>query len=173
MIALRWPRATHPAMSADRLVIRPATPADHGALYEIWAAAVDATNNFLSPDDREMFGRLVRDQYIPGVALTVAELDGEPVAFLGMSQANVDSLFVRADRHGQGIGRAMLDHAQAIAGAPLTVQVNEQNPQAVRFYERYGFERIGRTELDDMGRPYPTLQMAMPGARLAAVAGAG
>jgi putative acetyltransferase len=31
----------------------------------------------------------------------------------------------------------------------------------VGFYERLGFKRIGRSPLDDAGRPYPLLHLAL------------
>ena len=39
------------------------------------------------------------------------------------------------------------------------LDVNEQNPEAIAFYTRRGFEVIGRSETDDAGRPYPLLHM--------------
>jgi putative acetyltransferase len=39
------------------------------------------------------------------------------------------------------------------------VDVNEQNPEAARFYEACGFAVVGRSELDDGGRPFPLLHM--------------
>jgi putative acetyltransferase len=42
------------------------------------------------------------------------------------------------------------------------VNVNEQNAQAVGFYSRSGFVVVGRSELDDAGRPYPLLHMSKP-----------
>ena len=37
--------------------------------------------------------------------------------------------------------------------------VNEQNPQAVGFYEHLGFQTYKRTECDEEGNPYPLLYM--------------
>ena len=37
--------------------------------------------------------------------------------------------------------------------------VNEQNPQAVAFYEHLGFTICKRTDLDEEGNPYPLLYM--------------
>lgn len=37
--------------------------------------------------------------------------------------------------------------------------VNEQNPQAVGFYEHMGFETYKRTDCDEEGNPYPLLYM--------------
>ena len=39
------------------------------------------------------------------------------------------------------------------------VTVNEQNPQAVRFYEHLGFQTYKRTECDEEGNPYPLIYM--------------
>ena len=41
----------------------------------------------------------------------------------------------------------------------LTVNVNEQNASGAGFYQRLGFEVIGRSPVDDAGRPYPLLHL--------------
>ena len=55
-----------------------------------------------------------------------------------------------------------MEHAQALRGGDLTVDVNEQNPAAVGFYEAVGFAVVGRSPLDDAGRPFPLLHMRRP-----------
>lgn len=44
-------------------------------------------------------------------------------------------------------------------GSGCVVTVNEQNPQAVCFYEHMGFKTYKRTECDEEGKPYPLLYM--------------
>ncbi|WP_330606527.1 GNAT family N-acetyltransferase [Blautia luti] len=39
--------------------------------------------------------------------------------------------------------------------------VNEQNPQAVGFYEHMGFQTYKRTDHDEEGNPYPLLYMRL------------
>lgn len=39
------------------------------------------------------------------------------------------------------------------------VDVNEQNPQAIGFYEHIGFEVFERTEFDEQDNPFPILKM--------------
>lgn len=68
-------------------------------------------------------------------------------------------LFVDARQRGHGIGTALLSFVVAEHGV-TAVDVNEQNVQAVEFYRRRGFTVVGRSELDDQGRPYPILHMA-------------
>ena len=43
----------------------------------------------------------------------------------------------------------------------MTLDVNEQNPQARGFYERMGFRVEGRSPVDDAGRPFPQLHMRL------------
>jgi putative acetyltransferase len=52
----------------------------------------------------------------------------------------------------------LVEHARLIKG-PLTVDVNEQNPLALQFYERMGFKVVGRSELDGGGKPFPLLHL--------------
>ena len=139
--------------------VRPSRHDDRERLFQIWREAVAATHHFLSAEDRDFFSTLVRDQYLPATAFTVGvDEQDRPIAFLGMSGAKIDALFVAPDQHGRGIGRRMIDHARQ--GHPkLSVDVNEQNEGAVAFYERMGFRRAGRSEFDDSGRPYPILHL--------------
>lgn len=140
--------------------IRPSSAADNEALTEIWRSAVRATHDFLSETDFREIETLVAEQYIPNASLWVAvDATDRPLGFMGMTGSHVDSLFIAPDRRGTGLGTALMDHALKAAGLPLTVDVNEQNPQAVGFYERLGFEQFDRSPLDDAGRPYPILHM--------------
>lgn len=41
------------------------------------------------------------------------------------------------------------------------VDVNEQNPKALRFYERCGFTVYQRDEIDGQGNPFPILRMRL------------
>ncbi|MFU6774762.1 GNAT family N-acetyltransferase, partial [Pseudomonas aeruginosa] len=43
----------------------------------------------------------------------------------------------------------------------LSVDVNEQNPQACGFYRHYGFRQTGRSATDSAGRPFPLLHMSL------------
>jgi len=142
-----------------RISIRKSTPADAGRLFDVWHSAVEATHDFVSPEDHSEIAALVRDQYLPAADLDVAiDENGLPLAFMGMTGNEIDSLFVHADARGTGVGRLMVEHACA-KGPIIRTEVNEQNAQGVAFWEHMGFRRVGRTETDGQGRPYPLLQM--------------
>jgi putative acetyltransferase len=83
----------------------------------------------------------------------------EPIGFLGRSAHAIEALFLEPSYRRRGAGRRLVAHAQAIRPGPLAVDVNEQNVAARRFYEALGFVVIGRSPLDDTGRPYPILHM--------------
>lgn len=77
---------------------------------------------------------------------------------MGVQDRRLEMLFLDPAVRGRGIGRRLLEHGiECLGVAELTV--NEQNPQAVGFYEHMGFSAYRRTELDEEGRPYPLLYM--------------
>lgn len=145
------------------MIIRQATNADHPLLLDIWLRAVRATHHFLQQADIEALLVQLRDVYLPAVELWIAQdLKGGPLGFIGLNESHVEMLFIEPNRRGEGIGRALLDHARSSRGQ-MSVDVNEQNPEAVGFYLHYGFIQTGRSPLDGEGRPFPLLHLSLPG----------
>lgn len=142
--------------------IEPAHPEDYERLTAIWEAAVRATHHFLAESDIQMFRPLVQGGYLPAAPwLRVARDDeGQLLGFVGVEHGKVEMLFVDPARHGRGVGRALLQHAMAQAGAH-SVDVNEQNPGALAFYLRMGFVQAGRSERDGLGKPFPLLHLRL------------
>ena len=70
-----------------------------------------------------------------------------PEAVRGREPLELKRLYVARARHGQGVAQALMDAAIAAASArgaqTLWLGVWERNPRAVRFYEKYGFARVG------------------------------
>lgn len=130
-------------------------------LLEIWESSVRATHLFLSESE------IMRIKgYVPtalnGVShLVIAENDeGEPLAFMGAQNGRLEMLFVSADERGQGIGKSLLSYGIEKLGV-RELTVNEQNPQAVGFYQHAGFEIYKRTDHDEEGGAYPLLYMRL------------
>lgn len=134
---------------------------EYGAIVDLWEASVRATHTFLPEEDIQYFKPLIRDQYLDAVDLRSAKnASGEILGFLGVADGKIEMLFIAPDRFGQGIGRQLLDYAIREMGATL-VDVNEQNPQAIGFYEHCGFRVFKRSPLDGLGKPYPILHMQL------------
>ncbi|MFM1728465.1 acetyltransferase [Prescottella soli] len=143
-------------------VLRPCRGAEEWpALVRIWRSAVDATHDFLTAEDVDFYRSRMVSDYLPAVDLAVAEVDGTPAGFSGLVDNSLEMLFVADAQRGQGVGSALL--RRAVADHPdLHLDVNEQNPQAVGFYERHGFVVTGRSATDADGRPFPILHMGRP-----------
>lgn len=84
----------------------------------------------------------------------------EILDFVGVADANIEMLFLKAGCFGNHIGRQLTEYAVENMGA-LKVDVNEQNPKAVGFYERMGFVKTGRSALDGQGNPFPLIHMRL------------
>ncbi|GKV80630.1 acetyltransferase [Pectobacterium carotovorum] len=137
---------------------RPSVKQDTQCIMEIWCKAVDTTHHFLAIKDRLSIEKELA-LFLPTVELTLAcESEGKPVGFMYLHDGHMEALFIDPDYHGQGIGKALVKTALS-QYSRLTTDVNEQNTQAVGFYERIGFERTGRSEIDSQGRPYPLIHL--------------
>ncbi len=132
---------------------------DYARVVEVWEASVRATHAFVTEVDIEVIRPLVRDG-LPNVPhlLCVRDRDGQVAGFIGVEDGKVEMLFVDPAWRGKGIGRRLLSYAVTTLGAS-ELDVNEQNPQALGFYLRMGFEVVGRSPVDSIGKPYPLLHM--------------
>lgn len=128
-------------------------------LLEIWEASVRATHRFLSDVEVRQIKEYV-PQAMQGVAhLIVAENEtSQIVAFMGVENDRLEMLFLAPAERGKGIGRKLVQYGVEMYGV-REVTVNEQNPEAVGFYEHLGFETYKRTDLDEEGNPYPLIYM--------------
>ena len=126
-------------------------------LLEIWEQSVRATHLFLSDAEVKNIKAYVPQALKSVEQLIVAETE-QPIAFMGVQNGRLEMLFLAPEERGKGIGKQMLQYGIETYGI-TELTVNEQNPQAVGFYEHMGFETYKRTELDEEGDPYPLLYM--------------
>ena len=132
---------------------------DFPSMVEVWEASVRETHHFITEENIQFFKPLVRDALPHMPTLACARDDaGQVVGFIGVDGEKIEMLFIHPRWRGQGIGRRLVSYAVTSLGATL-VDVNEQNEQAVGFYQRMGFETAGRSPLDSTGKPFPLLHM--------------
>ncbi|BCS47595.1 GCN5 family N-acetyltransferase [Aeromonas jandaei] len=138
------------------------TRADYPALIALWEASVRATHHFLPEAEILVLKPLILEHYFDAVTLHCARTEeGNIAGFSGVHEGKLEMLFVAPAVRGSGVGRRLVEHAIGQCDATL-VDVNEQNEQAVGFYQKMGFAVTGRSPLDGQGKPYPLLHMALP-----------
>lgn len=134
---------------------------DHLKLIEVWEASVRATHDFLAEDDLQALKPLILEHYFDAVDLRcVKNAHGEIQGFCGVHDGHIEMLFISPDARGKGIGALLSAHAIQQQGASK-VDVNEQNAQALGFYQHIGFKVMGRSPVDGQGKPYPLLHMVL------------
>lgn len=98
-------------------------------------------------------------EHEPHLCIALSE-KGELLGFIGVADQRLEMLFIQVNARGQGIGKQLLMYA--IKNFDVNeLTVNEQNPQAIGFYEHLGFVTYKRTELDEECQPYPLLYMKL------------
>ena len=128
-------------------------------LVSVWEDSVRATHHFLS--DAEI---LKIKTYVPQALSAVENLviaedpTGNPAAFMGIQNHRLEMLFLASSARGQGLGKQLMQYGDDHYGI-TELTVNEQNHQAVGFYEHLGFTTYKRTDHDEEGNPYPLLYM--------------
>lgn len=139
------------------MLIRPATVADADRICEIYNREVLESTVTL-----DLVARTVPEQQdwirnrSGGLAVVVAEIDGEVAGFGGLSfyrdrpgyRTSVeDSIYVHRDHQGEGVGSAMLGEMIDIAGKhgfhAIFARVVGPQQASVSLHERHGFELVG------------------------------
>ena len=88
----------------------------------------------------------------------MVDRDGVGIGFAGIQARKIEMLFLHPDHFRKGTGKMLIQKAFSELDVQY-VDVNEQNPTAVRFYERTGFRTFRRDSTDDQGNPFPILRM--------------
>ena len=134
---------------------------DFPRVMEVWEMSVRATHHFLSEADIQFLKPLIPDALSHVAELAcVRDGAGQVAGFVGVEGDKVEMIFIHPAWRGQGAGSRLLKYAVEVLGAQ-SVDVNEQNEQAVGFYLRMGFEVEGRSELDGTGKPFPLLHLRL------------
>ncbi|WP_267404974.1 MULTISPECIES: GNAT family N-acetyltransferase [unclassified Chryseobacterium] len=139
---------------------RIATSEDYTRIMEIWESAVKATHHFLAEEDFNYFKEAIPRDYLPNLEVYVIIENEKPQGFASVSEGNLEMLFIHNDKRGNGLGKALYQFMKEKTGL-IKVDVNEQNLQAIGFYEKLGFKQIGRSEKDGSGKDYPIIHMSL------------
>lgn len=138
------------------------TKDNYQELIEIWEESVRATHDFLPEESIHELKPLILKHYFDAVELRCTKQGSEITGFIGVTESNIEMLFVKPEYFGVGIGRKLIEYALDSFGSSK-VDVNEQNPNAIGFYEKMGFKKVGRSALDGQGNPFPLVHMVRNG----------
>ncbi|ELR65990.1 Histone acetyltransferase HPA2 [Photobacterium marinum] len=134
---------------------------NYAEMLKVWENSVRATHDFITDEDIEFFKPIIIEHAFPAVTLRCVKNEfGAIIGFLGVHEQKIEMLFILNEARGQGVGKLLLSYAVNKLAA-TSVDVNEQNPQAVGFYQHVGFKVVSRSPLDDMGKPFPILHMKL------------
>ena len=140
-------------------MIRKIKVTDYPRLMEIWESAVLSTHDFLKEEDFLYYKERL-PVYFQYVNLFGFEQEGILIGFMGIAEGNLEMLFIDNKYLCAWIGKKLITYA--IDNLQVTkVDVNEQNVQAVGFYEYMGFNIYKRSNLDGEGKEYPILHMQL------------
>lgn len=132
-------------------MIRPATPADAPQIAAIWNLAIRETVITFNPvekSDQEVAAQTAQDCLvwddagrILGFARYFPFRGGEGYRF-----TVEHTVMLHADAHGRGVGRALMlalmDHAKAAGKHSMFAGCSGENPGAVAFHAKLGFEEV-------------------------------
>ena len=131
---------------------------EYREVVDLWEASVRATHHFLKEEDIAYFKPLILNTYLDAVELKCIKVNEKIVGFLGVAEQKLEMLFIHPEYRGKKVGKTLLEYSIDKLNVDK-VDVNEQNEQAVGFYNHLGFKIIKRSELDAAGKPYPILHM--------------
>lgn len=127
-------------------------------LLAIWEESVRATHLFLDESAIAGLRRPVTAALQETPHLFIIRNDDRTTGFMGVEGDMLAMLFLHPSVRGKGFGGRMLRYAIENLGV-RRVDVNEQNPAARAFYEHFGFTVRARSEMDDLGNPWPILHL--------------
>jgi putative acetyltransferase len=121
--------------------IRQYKETDLEAVLSSWEIATRLAHPFMTDDFIAQERIKVAEIYMPNTDTWVVEIDGNVEGFIALMGNEVGAIFLQPKFHGKGVGKALMDKAQALHGN-LEVEVFRENAIGRKFYSHYGFELL-------------------------------
>jgi putative acetyltransferase len=143
-------------MIGGGFTLRPYAPADEDAAIELWRRTWAQHYPHIDFAERVDWWRARwRNELVPTATISVAEADGRMVGFVTVypKTGYLDQIVVAPEAWGSGTATMLMDEARRISPGGLDLNVNADNAQAIRFYEKQGFIDVGETVNEISGAP--------------------
>jgi len=128
--------------SVINLSIRPYKSDDFAVVTSLWRRAREQAfpefqhrKGHTFEEDQAYF----RDVILVNNDVWVAEVDGEPVAFMAIAGDFIDQLYVDPEHQRRGLGKALLDYARSLSPEHLWLYTLQINTNGRAFYEKNDF----------------------------------
>jgi len=122
------------------------------ACADIWLQASLAAHDFVSPEFWHKNYEAMKEQYLPGSDLYLAQEEDTILGFAAVNQGALEALFVQPTCWGKGVGSRLLQHVQSLH-TELTLAVYSKNSRAVGFYLHHGFTVCREQTCPHTGEP--------------------
>jgi GNAT superfamily N-acetyltransferase len=142
-------------------------PCDDRDLELIWEIVNDGARAYqgIIPEDRwtepYMSMEHLRHEIDEGVVFWGYEEAGALAGVMGLQQLQDVTLirhaYVRTGNQGRGIGSRLLSHLLELANGPVLIGTWADAVWAIRFYERFGFQKVGIQEKNRLLQQYWTV----------------
>ena len=147
------------------VLLRAMRPDDFAAVSDLWVDAWAAAYPVIDFEARRPWfaahmAGLAEEGAQPVVALAGAEVSG--LVTIHPETGYLDQIVVARSYQGRGISELLLAHAQRLSPGTVTLDVNQDNARAVRFYEKHGFSIVGE-HVNDRGTPIYRMRWSSPG----------
>ena len=112
-------------------------------LLNLWEENVRVTHTFLNENDILKLKPIGKEALKQIQHLFIIKDDDIIKGFMGIENDKIEMLFIEVDSRGNGYGKKLIEYAINNLNIKY-VDVNEQNPKALGFYEYLGFEVFKR-----------------------------
>ena len=137
---------------------------DFEAIWEIINDGAQAYRGVIPEDcwaEPYMSREKLQHEIDDGVVFWGYDDDDRLVGVMGLQEVEDVTLirhaYVRTESQNRGMGAQLLDHLLKLATRPVLVGTWADAAWAIRFYEKYGFELLGREEKNRLLRKYWTI----------------
>jgi putative acetyltransferase len=138
------------------IVLRSYRADDLEPLLDLWRRAWDMTMPEIEFSARlDWWRERWTNELVPNNEIVVAEADGKQIGFVVIDKNSgyLDQIVVEPEYWGSEAAKILLGEAKRISPRGVSLDVNQNNPRAIKFYQRERFARIGEGKNPASGKP--------------------
>jgi putative acetyltransferase len=133
-------------------------PGEFDGLVELWVEAWSATLPSIDFEARrqwfgERLAKCAREDFTIRCAVPGQRQDPAGFIVISRRQRYLDQIAVRPKFWGKGVAAKLMAEALRLCPQGVVLDVNQNNPRAIAFYEKCGFKRLRADRNPESGRP--------------------